>query len=390
MRWVQLLVALGACTLILLLQRPDRFLRPQFWAEDGAVFFREAHLLGIASLVTPYNGYFHTAPRLVALAAEHLVAARFAPLLYFLASLTVIWLVVVLLHLPRLGLRWPILPSMTLVAAPVLGEVYLNLTNVLWILLLAQILLLALPEPGSRRGQVAEVAVHLLCALTGPFVIFLLPVFFLRWYVLRSGYALLLLVVALVSAVVQGMGLGTSRVAGSFSWLNADFVRLIARPLHVVLHGPRVEMDPSLLHEQIALALITVLGTALLLLRAYRQRQVPAGVVLGSGVLVLVAVLISVRNDPATLVGGGERYFHTFPVCALWAMLFFWEGARDWGRWGIWLAYVLLMSSTLLHLVEYRAAPLQPLRWGRASACIDKGERCVIPINPPGWNVVLE
>ena len=41
-RWL-VLVVLAIISLVLLWRRPDIATNPQFWAEDGVVFFAEAH-----------------------------------------------------------------------------------------------------------------------------------------------------------------------------------------------------------------------------------------------------------------------------------------------------------------------------------------------------------
>jgi hypothetical protein len=47
-----------ACAAIVIMRRPDAVLSPQFWAEDGKIWFANAHNLGaLHSLVLPQNGY---------------------------------------------------------------------------------------------------------------------------------------------------------------------------------------------------------------------------------------------------------------------------------------------------------------------------------------------
>src|SRR5258705_12552214 len=57
----------GLIFLLLVLRRPDAVTNPQFWAEDGVIFFfgQIAHT-GLGALVVPYAGYLHIVPRLVA------------------------------------------------------------------------------------------------------------------------------------------------------------------------------------------------------------------------------------------------------------------------------------------------------------------------------------
>src|ERR1019366_4560833 len=62
------LLTAGAVLLILFARRPESFLHPQFYAEDGAVFYVGAHRDPWGSILTPYAGYLHLASRLVEVA----------------------------------------------------------------------------------------------------------------------------------------------------------------------------------------------------------------------------------------------------------------------------------------------------------------------------------
>ncbi len=64
-----------ACAVVLLLRRPDLIATPQLYAEDGLIFFRDAILSGLPSLLAPYAGYHHLIPRAIALIASPFPAA---------------------------------------------------------------------------------------------------------------------------------------------------------------------------------------------------------------------------------------------------------------------------------------------------------------------------
>ena len=51
---------------VLIIRKPSALLNPQFWAEDGTVFFVDAFSSGFSSLSITYADYFHTFPRLIA------------------------------------------------------------------------------------------------------------------------------------------------------------------------------------------------------------------------------------------------------------------------------------------------------------------------------------
>ncbi len=66
---------------VLISRRPDLFLRPQFFAEDGAIWYAQAYNRGwIASLLIPNAGYLNAVQRLAAGLALT-VPLKFAPLL---------------------------------------------------------------------------------------------------------------------------------------------------------------------------------------------------------------------------------------------------------------------------------------------------------------------
>jgi hypothetical protein len=84
-----LLILCLAGALILVLRRPDAILNPQFWAEDGKVWFANAYNLGpLRSLLLPQDGYFQTISRITA-AISLLVPTKSAPLVFNLVALII-------------------------------------------------------------------------------------------------------------------------------------------------------------------------------------------------------------------------------------------------------------------------------------------------------------
>src|SRR5512139_1888487 len=74
---------------LLLLRNPASLLHPQFWAEDGTLFFQQAFDSGFLSTVLqPASGYLHAFPRLVA-GLSLLFPMEQAPLVFNLAAFAV-------------------------------------------------------------------------------------------------------------------------------------------------------------------------------------------------------------------------------------------------------------------------------------------------------------
>ena len=83
---LRLLVLLLALLAVMSVRQPDKLQSPQFWAEDGPVFYLDAEYLGTASIIRPYNGYWHLYPRTIALVGTK-VPVRYLPTLYVAAAI---------------------------------------------------------------------------------------------------------------------------------------------------------------------------------------------------------------------------------------------------------------------------------------------------------------
>jgi hypothetical protein len=202
---------------------------PQFWAEDGVVWYREAYELGAASLLREQTGYFQSLPRLVALLATF-VPLAWGPVVFVWISLIFQVLPAILLLSPRMdgsGVPHParLVLAYFCVVAPNAWEIHLNLTNSQWFLALAAFLLIFSDPPASFRGRILDTLTITLSTLTGPFSILLAPIAVWRWFVNRSGFALWRAVLLLLGAVVQAFSvLRTAGAARSVAPLGASFV----------------------------------------------------------------------------------------------------------------------------------------------------------------------
>jgi hypothetical protein len=178
--WHWQLFVLISAFIIVILRKPDAVFNPQFWAEDGAVWYASAYNLGvIRSVFLPLVGYFQTFSRLTA-AFVQMFPLSYAPLIFNLIAIFVEVLPVPFLLssrfaavIPRLDAR--ILIAFLYLAIPNSWEVHANLTNAHWHLaLLAFMVLIATPSI-TCASQMFDRAVVLASGLSGPFSLFLMP-----------------------------------------------------------------------------------------------------------------------------------------------------------------------------------------------------------------------
>ena len=188
---------------ILFFRRPDMLIQPQFWAEDGAIFFRQNYEHGLGALFIPYAKYIHLIPRLVAYLASFFPVAV-APALYAYATLAMTLGVGAKLLSPRLALPYKPLLVVAIALVPTGGEVILNLTNIHWYTALLLIALVLQKPPTTRWQLASDFILLLLAGLTGPFIIAFAPLFLLRWLKRWDNYSSYLVCVALLLTGIQG------------------------------------------------------------------------------------------------------------------------------------------------------------------------------------------
>jgi hypothetical protein len=205
--YASVVAVLAAC--LLLWRGVPRLRDAAFFAEDGQIFFAQAHNCGLAAFVEPYAGYLHLIPRIIAALLEPFSVTA-APVLYAAAAL----LVHVVMLTPALSARldW-IIPGQMLRAVlfallchmPPLWEVLGNIANLIFVGGISLLLLMLSDDPQSGGGRVGELAAVAALGLSGPLIVFFVPWFAWRWQRTRSRHSLAVVAVAVVAALVQGV-----------------------------------------------------------------------------------------------------------------------------------------------------------------------------------------
>jgi hypothetical protein len=176
---LQFLAVASAILTVMVLRRPDALLNPQFWAEDGSVYFSQALVSGPASVFWPHAGCLWILPRVVALAVT-LLPILWAPFAFNLIALTADAACCALFSLPAyrhlVRSDWLRVGSCVLFAATISagGELIGTLTNMPWYLALAAVGAVALRSESvaEMRGRkiVWIAGGAALCAISSPVV----------------------------------------------------------------------------------------------------------------------------------------------------------------------------------------------------------------------------
>ncbi|HKW18099.1 MAG TPA: hypothetical protein VJO35_11395 [Terriglobales bacterium] len=178
------LLVFAAGFLLVFARRPDAILNPQFFAEEGSFFYRDAYQLGLHSLVLAYGGYFHSLLRVVALLAQ-LVPLAWAPLLMTLAAITVQLLPVNVFlssRFSRISFPVRVFAGLVYLALPNSYEIHANATNFQSHQALLTCLLLLAQPAQNKFWKWFDAITMVLTSVSSPAGLFLLPVAALMWW----------------------------------------------------------------------------------------------------------------------------------------------------------------------------------------------------------------
>lgn len=398
-------IVLAVCTVLIVSRRSQAIFHPQFWAEDGKIWYAQAYNQGpFSTLFHTYASTFSVGTRLAGSVAL-LLPLRYAPLLFNLISLGCQLLTVVLLLSKRFKRIIPykslaIIISLIFVAIPNASEVFLNLANIQWHLGIAAFLVLIAERPKTKVWVAFDVVVLLLTGLTGPLGLVLLPIALIIWYKTKNNTtrrnALLIVTTSILQIISLGILNNANRINGQ---PNANWLKLTKMLVGQVFTGGLLGEHYVNYFYNNTLALVIILIVALLII-VYAVIRGPLWLKLANlfSVLVITLTLISITPLPnfdvwegLTNPGGGQRYWY-IPIF-VWLMTLFWLLVRGKSKilktvagicfilfvwFGVgqgWKLPIYINYHFSSYVKQFNAAP--------------KGQTVTIPTNPAGWQMVL-
>jgi hypothetical protein len=254
---------------IVFARRPDALLNPQFFAEDGKIWFADAYNSGwLATLFKPHAGYLQTFPRLIAGLAL-LVPLQFAPFLMNACGAAIQVLPAMILLSKRCA-GWGPLHIRALMAAVYLAlpnsrEIHVTVTNAQWHLALLACLLLLSAAPRDAFWRIADLTIVILCGLTGPFCFVLTPLAIVFYWKRRERWRLVLAGTMAICTVIQILTLILSHPTRFHDPLGASpqlFVRILAGNVYLAAlagHWTPLEMNLAF-YAAIAAIATTLVG----------------------------------------------------------------------------------------------------------------------------------
>jgi hypothetical protein len=326
-------------------RRPELLTNPQFWAEDLAVFYRDAYNQGFASLFHAWAGVLQLFPRLIALAIVQLPIGA-GPVLFNIVSLLVMTLPVFILWSDRTlfakeGDFRKVILTLLFVLMPNIGEIFGNLTNTIWFLAVASMLVLIRTDRKSaRRWLIFDCVVLLVSGLSGPFsgALALAAVFLLLHKDKRSRELYIKSGIVIACALTQ-----IAVLAGSQSPLSAAFDQR-----STLLHHTAMPMEIT----GMRFIALPILGPHVITPEIVVSAQMYAlGVVVA--VLTVVAFIKSRPEIRTLILFGAVLYAVSFfraldgPILEFWKSLLFNPfGARYFFvPFFVWLVALLVLTT---------------------------------------------
>ena len=384
-----ILLVLSLTAIILFIRKTDALVNPQFWAEDGRLFFMEQYYNGASALFQDYAGYLHLIPRLIALIADSFFPYSLTPAVYSYSSFLITIIVVLSIFSPRFQINDKPLVALTITLIPhYTNEVFVNLANLQWILSIMLILVLLKENPAPKYGNViaqylGDLTIIILCGLTGPFIILLIPFFGWRCFKERKLYNSLIFINVVIISLVQLSSIASLPSHSQPIDFNLEaYSKIIGyRIIGNLFLEPKIPYGIS----HYALSFLYISIVVLAIHHAYYKKDRFTALAIGVSMVFFLATLYLFKSKPEVLIdpGIGQRYFYVPFVMLTWTIIALLKKQTKWRN----ILLTLILISSLIG--DFRSKPLIDYNWSFYSKSIGKKD-VVIPINPQGWQMQIE
>lgn len=389
-RWLEMLVLAYAALSITYFRRPSIFVAPQIYVEDGVIFFAQQWANGWKSLLVPYSGYLHLAPRLVAGAASWFPLA-WAPRLYGTAALAVVVAAVLKASSPRVGFPFAYACALAVVLVPNMDEITAFALNIHWwgaVILL----LIGLSAPARSPGELArDLAAVLVIGFSGPWALLLTPLLAWRAWNARTAGAIT------TAALALAIGLTQSHFQATYPPLPATETLWGSHLLpalagigyrtgaQLIGYQPLVRGVDVSAWEFIALAGWVALLCFLPLARPHRRLRWS---LVGTALVIVAATAYRCRYWEYMLFSPAicQRYFFLPLLITLWLLLVALDSAAPWKRA---LPLLLLVIIAVQNAGNFRMPPVVDFHWANYARRIERGEKVDVAIYPAGWGMTV-
>jgi len=358
----QVLVFLAALAAIFS-RLPGTLLHPQFYAEDGWVWYQQAYNLGwLRPLLITQAGFLQTLPRLVA-GVTLLFPMQWAPLIMNLSGAVAQVLPVTAL-LSRRCTTWGPLPvrmfmGVIYIAIPNAPEVHIVLTNAMWHLAVLQALLALSVPPLGWRGRISDIILFAVGSVSGPLSILLLPSVAAYYWIRRQRWTLTILSIMSLGISIQIFSLVRSVRHAALAPLGATPVTLLRIVAGRVFFDSMIGSGDS--HLNMPMLMFIAVGGFIVLALGWRGAPLVVRLYVVFAIIALAASLrdpLLLGNRPRWEVladVAGIRYWYLPSLMFLWLAIWATCGGRT--RVARYAGGVVLLLTLIGVVREWSYAP---------------------------------
>jgi len=376
-------------SVFLFLRRPDAILSPQFWAEDGVIFFKQSLENG-PSFFIPHAGYLHLIPRIVAFFSSFASICIIPNIYNYFSVITTIFVASKIMS-ERWHIPYKPLISLSIILVPHSGEIFSNITNLQWITSILILILVLQDNPKNYLQTISDFSLLLLVGLTGPFVVLFLPLIIYRLF-LRGrnpyNYAIIFLSIILACTQTYFMINSNCEIPGNQN-LNIDhWINVIANRLAGTIFFGAV-LSEGLNRKLLLLLTVVLIFFIIYSIKDCKSKEYPL-IFMIAGVSIFLAVCYKFREIPEILIpfNNGDRYFYLPRLLIVWSLI---VSLKHYNR------YVKIASATILTIILFSSLIWYPkqkyvdYKWKIYCERIDRVQNTTIsiPINPDGWFIHL-
>jgi hypothetical protein len=372
---------------ILLWRMPTAFTNPQFWGEDADFFFR-AYFGHWRVLWTPVAGYLVSIQSFVAAVSSFFPPVA-TPFIYnysaVLLTLATVWLATS----PRFDMPYKPLIAVAIVIVPMGFEELGTITNIQWVLPIGAFTLLFMSAAPSRITLPIEMAFMAAVAFSGPFSIFLAPLFVWQTATAPDRISrkrlLALTIVVLAGAATQTITISQhqNEVINPVATAPYSWMLWFTLPLTKLL--TTFQIRSHALDGLFGVGMALLFAAALMVLglrRSYRTQKffmiIFATAIALSGMYKFRAALEGQTN--------AQRYFYFGCVFSIWFLCCLGSSHRL-RPWPI----ILVAFAEILSFLSIKNTPriANDLQWVTWASHISNGLPTIIPTSPTGFYIAI-
>jgi hypothetical protein len=388
--YLVLLIVLGVAMISLIPRIDGTYFNGKYlWAEDGNIFINQAQSLGLSAIWTPYAGYLHAYPRLIAHIGSFF-DLTIQPYIFLSGWVLSFAFLVAVITVRAVNLGLSVFHTCLLVALvalqPATSEMFFNVTNSQWMLAAALTLYILANADSNRVLSSSEYVLLAVLCLTGPISIFLLPLLILQGLANKNikQNIWLYLTVSLCAFVQVMVVLGSGRIKAPA--LSPDLEALFYTSWSLVSFSaftPAAIVSASLFWVAFACVMFYLLKDNSI--EAIARMRVSL-LLLGASILYILVSLYAQKENFWILFNkdGGNRYTW-IPYTLIFFSAFI--ASNEFKK----MQTLIILSISTICLLHFHPVSLQNLQY-QSYVNFSNYHPVVIPINPswkkfPGWHI---